>query len=193
MASKSDQIRQLSAEGLSVSDIARRLGIRYQHAYNVLRANTPPTATPVAATEIPPTPRATKPTLTVAAIVTAGFKLSAHWGLTETGGLAIAPRLPSAPGVYAFAKDGIVLYVGVATMGLAKRVYFYGKPGVTQQTSLRINATIVEELGAGAGIEIYTAVPPDLEWNGLPVSGVAGLEYGLIRRYHLPWNIRSAR
>lgn len=77
-------------------------------------------------------------------------------------------------------------------MGLARRIYFYGKPGVTQRTSLRINATIVEELGAGAGIEIYTAVPPDLEWNGLPVSGVAGLEYGLIRRYHLPWNIRSA-
>lgn len=190
MGSKSDQIRQLSAEGLSVSDIARRLGIRYQHAYNVLRANI---ATPVASTEKAPISQVAKPTLTVAEIVSAGFELSANWGLTEAGRLVIAPRLPAAPGVYAFAKNGTVLYVGVATMGLAKRIYFYGKPGVTQRTSLRINATIVGELGAGAGIEIYTALPPDLEWNGLPVSGVTGLEYGLIRRYHLPWNIRSAR
>jgi hypothetical protein len=43
--------------------------------------------------------------------------------------------LSKAVRVYAFAKDGIVLYVGVATMGLAKRLYFYGKPGVTQRTS----------------------------------------------------------
>jgi len=99
VASKSDQIRQLSAEGHSVSDIARRLGIRYQHAYNVLRKNTSPTAAPAAATKTPPIPAAIKPTLTVAAIASAGFEHSANWDLTETGGLAIAPRLPEVPGV----------------------------------------------------------------------------------------------
>jgi hypothetical protein len=41
-------------------------------------------------------------------------------------------------------------------------------------------------------IEVYTAVPPNLEWNGLPVHGSAGLELGLIRKYSLPWNVRSA-
>ncbi len=35
---KSDRIRQLSAEGMSRSDIARELGIRYQFVYNVLKA-----------------------------------------------------------------------------------------------------------------------------------------------------------
>ncbi|MDT7919968.1 MAG: sigma-70 family RNA polymerase sigma factor [Meiothermus sp.] len=35
--SKAEQIRKLYMEGLSISQIAERLGIRYQHAYNVLR------------------------------------------------------------------------------------------------------------------------------------------------------------
>jgi hypothetical protein len=94
--------------------------------------------------------------------------------------------------VYAFAKNRIVLYVGVATMGIAKRLYFYGKPGASQRTSQRLNGILKGELLAVPFIEIYTAVPPDLEWNGLPVHGSAGLELGLIKRYALPWNMRSA-
>ena len=35
---KSERIRQLAAEGMSRSDIARELGIRYQFVYNVLKA-----------------------------------------------------------------------------------------------------------------------------------------------------------
>ncbi len=35
--SVSDNIRALAREGLAVAEIARRLGIRYQHAYNVLK------------------------------------------------------------------------------------------------------------------------------------------------------------
>ncbi len=34
---KAAQIRKLYTEGLSISQIAQQLGIRYQHAYNVLR------------------------------------------------------------------------------------------------------------------------------------------------------------
>lgn len=95
-------------------------------------------------------------------------------------------------GVYAFAKENIVLYVGVATMGLAKRLYFYAKPGSTQRTSQRLNEILKAELVAVSHIDIYTATPPDLEWNGLPVHGSAGLELGLIKKYSLPWNVRSA-
>jgi hypothetical protein len=36
--SVSENIRALAREGLAVAEIARRLGIRYQHAYNVLKA-----------------------------------------------------------------------------------------------------------------------------------------------------------
>lgn len=85
------------------------------------------------------------------------------------------------------------MYVGLATMGLAKRLYFYGKPGATQKTSLRLNEVIRREtMDRGAVIEVYVATPPRLEWNGLPVSGDAGLELGLIQSFDLPWNMRSA-
>ncbi len=77
-------------------------------------------------------------------------------------------------------------------MGLAKRLYFYAKPGVTQRTSLRLNGIIKSELQKMGSIDIYTAIPPDFEWNGLPVHGTAGLELGLIKKFALPWNMRSA-
>lgn len=35
---KSERIRQLAAEGMSRSDIARELGVRYQFVYNVIKA-----------------------------------------------------------------------------------------------------------------------------------------------------------
>jgi hypothetical protein len=35
----SENIRALAREGLSTTEIAQRLGIRYQHAYNVLKAD----------------------------------------------------------------------------------------------------------------------------------------------------------
>ena len=37
--SVSENIRALAREGLSTAEIARRLGIRYQHAYNVLKSD----------------------------------------------------------------------------------------------------------------------------------------------------------
>lgn len=78
-------------------------------------------------------------------------------------------------------------------MGLAKRLYFYSKPSVSQLTSLRLNSIIKNELLTTPSIDIYTAEPVDLEWNGLPVHGSAGLELGLIKKYALPWNVRSAK
>lgn len=43
--SVSEDIRALAREGLKVAEIARRLGIRYQHAYNVLKQSpAPPSA-----------------------------------------------------------------------------------------------------------------------------------------------------
>ena len=38
LKTKSDQIRRLAAAGFQTADIARYMGIRYQHAYNVLKA-----------------------------------------------------------------------------------------------------------------------------------------------------------
>ncbi|MBR0684659.1 GIY-YIG nuclease family protein [Bradyrhizobium manausense] len=181
----SDQIRSLAKQGLSTADIARRLGIRYQHAYNVLNKSDAPKSIKVSRTS-------TKPPLVTSELLSGGFKLSSRWHLSETLELRLEQSMTNEVGVYAFAKENIVLYVGVATMGLAKRLYFYAKPGSTQRTSQRLNEILKAELVAVSHIDIYTATPPDLEWNGLPVHGSAGLELGLIKKYSLPWNVRSA-
>ncbi|HEY7557149.1 MAG TPA: GIY-YIG nuclease family protein [Candidatus Binatia bacterium] len=112
--------------------------------------------------------------------------------MSETGDVTVDRTLPKEVGVYAFALEGEVVYIGVATMGLAKRLYFYAKPGATQRTSKRLNEVIKNELCRVRFIEIYTAMPADLEWRGLPIHGSAGLELGLIKKYALPWNMRSA-
>lgn len=188
----SSQIRALAAEGLVTADIARRLGIRYQHAYKVLTSGNRPSVSAVPREKRPAAPRPVKPPLPVSVLTDGGFVFAGLWMLSPAGELVADLPLPKEVGVYAFVKDGVALYVGVATMGISKRLYFYGRPGISQRTSQRLNKTLKAELADAASIEIYVAVPPDLEWNGLPVHGSAGLELGLIKKYALPWNMRSA-
>lgn len=188
---KASRIRALAAEGLVTADIARQLGIRYQHAYKVLkRSSTGPADAPPLPIQKPPRPE--KPPLPVSVLTEGGFHHAGRWSLSPAENLVTDLPLPKEVGVYAFVKDGFATYLGVATMGIAKRLYFYGRPGISQRTSQRLNATIKEELRQAATIEIYVAFPSDLEWNGLPVHGSAGLELGLIKTYALPWNMRSA-
>lgn len=133
-----------------------------------------------------------KPPLPVETLLAGGFRFAGRWVESVADGLVPDRALPKGKGVYGFAKNGVALYVGVATMGLAKRLYSYSKPGGSQLTNIRLNGLIRSELLTTSVIEIYTAEPPDLEWNGLPIHGSAGLELGLIRKYALPWNMRSA-
>lgn len=186
----SSKIRALAAEGMETAEIARRLGVRYQHAYNVLKRRVVQTS--VGEKPVIPSSPSTKPALPVSVLTSAGFRLIGRWVLTASDELITDAPLPKDVGVYAFVKDGTAVYVGVATMGVAKRLYFYGKPGISQRTSQRLNGIIKGELRGSGSIEIYVAFPPDLEWNGLPVHGSAGLELGLIKKYALPWNMRSA-
>ena len=191
-----EQIRQLARMGVPVAEIAKRLGIRYQHAYNVIKKGT---LLNDAANIGRPTPleievleKQVKPPLLVKDLISCGFSLATKWTLSPEGVLVPGVALPKQVGVYAFGKGDTVIYVGVATMGISKRLYFYGRPGKTQRTSQRLNSMMKNELASIPSIEIYVAFPPDLEWNGLPVHGSAGLELGLIKKYHLPWNMRSA-
>jgi hypothetical protein len=108
------------------------------------------------------------------------------------GSLILDRPAPRVVGVYAFAVTGTIMYVEVTTIGLAKRLHFYGNPGPSQKTNQRLKSIIRDELLVGRGVEIYTAAPADCEWNGLPIHMSAGLELGLIKKYHLPWNVRSA-
>lgn len=188
----SAEIRKLAQQGLATNEIARQLGISYQHAYNVLRQSKLLTSVS-SSRSLTSAPAPNKPSLFRHELLTCGFSLAGSWRLDATGNLSIDQALPKEIGVYALVKDETALYVGLATMGLSKRLYFYARPGATQRTSLRINALLKQELAGGHHIEIYTATPPNLDWNGLPIHGSAGLELGLIEKHHLPWNIRSAR
>lgn len=134
-----------------------------------------------------------RPPLTTDLLLASGFKQVADWMTVDPLRLQASKALPKERGVYAFVADNRAQYVGLATIGVAKRLYFYSRPGVTQRTSLRLNSILLEAIAAGRSVSIYVAHPPDLTWNGLPVSGDAGLELGLIQQFKLPWNKRGVR
>lgn len=204
--STSDDIRALAAKGMKVADIARELGVRYQHAYNVLKRNGV-----LPAPKAKPAPQAghaagqnsveresvvtggAKPrtALTVRRLLRSGFARSGQFVLDKSGKPRPTADLPDAQGVYAFAIAGTVVYVGIATMGLARRIALYGRPSKSQLTNVRLHGLIGEELAKNRSVEIYTAIPPGTTWNGLPVSYAAGLELGLIQHFAPTWNMRG--
>ena len=134
----------------------------------------------------------TKKTLTTDRLLRAGFALVGEWELSDSGELHHRIELPDLAGVYAFAIDGIVRYVGVAARSMRQRFKFYTKPGRTQRTSLRLNEKMRVLKSEGAMIQVLVAHPVDGTWNGLKISGPEGLEAGLIQDFDLPWNIRGS-
>jgi len=96
------------------------------------------------------------------------------------------------PGVYAYAVDGIVHYVGSAQRGLHGRFRRYAITR-TMRTSKRVRDEILGLLAARRVVEIYTLIPPAFDWQGLPVDLIAGIEEGLIRQLRPTWNVRSNR
>ena len=125
------------------------------------------------------------------ALLKAGFRKVGTWTISgET--LVLGGDVPKVPATYGVVVDEYVQYIGSASSGLKKRVYFYGKPGKGQRTSLRVNALIREKLIAGNTVELIAAFPEPTSWNGLPVDVVTGLEQGLIKEYYPPWNERGA-
>lgn len=188
---KSARIRELSALGISTADIARQMGIRLQHAYNVLKQHRIVNAVgpPDKLTGL----NADKPLLSEQHLLKSGFEKVAQWQSKSDGSIELSQKLPVEGGVYAFCIDGVAHYVGLASMGLSKRIYFYARPGITQRTSIRLNRQIIDCLSKGQVVDVLIARPSDLEWNGLPVHVCAGLELGLIKAFTLLWNQRSTK
>jgi hypothetical protein len=149
----------------------------------------PPTAREAPKTAAPPLPA--KPILTAQALLAGGFERTSRWVLAPDGHLALEVPLPRQPGVYAFVLMGLAVYVGIASSGLANRLKFYIRPGVTQRTSQRVGARLIDELKIAGSIDILTARPPDASWNGWPINAGVGLEAGLIANYDVPWNMRG--
>lgn len=192
----SDKIRALAREGYLRAEIAAFLDIRYQHARKVMidagitdglsrggetlvtRGRARPSGISVPRT---PTP--------IGVLTEAGFVKLGDWTADQKGKIALSVPAPSEPGVYAFATEGVVRYVGLTRVGFDKRMQNYRSGHVRQRTSHRINAVILDHLGAGTVVEIYLAMPAAMDWNGLPISTAAGLEAGLIEMIQPPWNM----
>jgi hypothetical protein len=84
-----------------------------------------------------------------------------------------------------------VVYIGVTQNGLRVRMDQY-RPGHSgQRTNARLNGLIRRALEAGDRVTVMIAIPPALEWNGLPIGGFAGLEVGLVEMIHPIWNMRG--
>ncbi len=181
--SKTDLIKELSLRGLGTADIARRLGIHYSFAYTVLR--NADLLSPRGSAKKAPDP---KPPLERAQLLSGGFELSSAWLTGPDGDLTLAAPLPKQPGVYAFVLDDQAVYVGVTLQTLAVRMSMYLRGHSSQPTNVFMRERLIEELRSRQSADIYTICPPDQSWNEWPLSISAGLEVGLIKRFHLPWN-----
>jgi hypothetical protein len=133
----------------------------------------------------------TKPQLTVERLLRSGFQEVGCWVLNSERQLTHPIELPTRAGVYAFAVDGVVQYVGLASASVRQRLGFYSRPGIGQRTNIRLHELIRGRIDEGVVVEILIAHPPNLDWNGLKISGSEGLEAGLIVEFELPWNVRG--
>ena len=194
----SDKIRALANAGYDRADIARYLGIRYQHVRNVLvgsgitgglRREAEAEREPVEV-ESAPAPREDTSWNVLA---DAGFELIGEWNHDLESMLSLDAKAPTAPGVYAFVVDDIVVYVGLTLSGLRTRLDQYRRGHKGQKTSSRINGMIWQKLREGKKVKVFAATPDPLEWRDLPVNTAAGLEAGLIEMIRPAWNIKGAR
>lgn len=151
---------------------------------------TPSVRLPTAVSKAEAAP-ATRPPLSIQALLADGFCVSSRWILGAGGELVAETALPREPGVYVFGLAGRAVYVGIASTSLAKRLYFYSRPGVSQRTNIRLNARLRAELATAGSIDILTASPPAMSWRSWPINTAAGLEYGLISSFDIPWNLRG--
>lgn len=186
LTTKADKIRSLNMAGFSRAEIARFLGIRYQHVRNTLVQGTPKPST--ARTSASAEPPITQKPWPIQKLVDSGFHLLADCSLSGEDAFSYSAKAPVQAGVYAFAVDGRVVYVGLTRGALRTRLGHYVRGHKGQKTSAYIKGRILETLSAGGSVQVLVATPPAFEWNGLPVDGAAGLETGLIRLIKPDWN-----
>jgi hypothetical protein len=193
-----DKIRALAKASYDRTEISQILGIRYQHVRNVLlrsgitgglRRQVDVEREPVTVDAAPPPREDTSWEV----LTQAGFELLGEWTRDSESAIRLDGQAPTAPGVYAFVVDDIVVYVGLTLNGLRARFDQYRRGHKRQRTSARINGLIVRTLMEGKRVRVLVATPEPLEWRDLPVNTAAGLEAALIEMIQPSWNIKGAR
>lgn len=197
LATKSDKIRALAKAGYARAEIAALLGIRYQHVRKVLldagisggRKNVR-----IEVENEPVEVELSDDTEPVDAefLLGAGFKLLGTWTQPSAGEILLSAKAPNDPGVYAFILEGVIVYIGLTQTGLRTRLDHYRRGHERQRTSRRVKGLIATALFEKKRVEVLIAIPPALNWNGLPINTAAGLEMGLIKLLKPAWNILGA-
>ncbi|ESY01398.1 GIY-YIG nuclease family protein [Mesorhizobium sp. LNJC405B00] len=191
LETKSDKIRALLREGYLRTEVADFLDIRYQHVRKVAVDAGIEDGLQRGIVVVPkskPIPKVVREDVAIDVLTDAGFERLGTWVTDGAGGIALDTSAPRDAGVYAFVVDGLIKYIGVSRAGIRSRMSNYRLGQMGQKTSARVNQVINEHVTAGTVVEIYIAMPPALEWNGLPVITAAGLEAGLIKMIQPPWN-----
>lgn len=192
-----DKIRALATANYDRTEIGKLLNIRYQHVRNVLlrsgiegglRRQVEVEREPVTVDAAPPPREDTSWEV----LTDAGFQFLGEWTHDPESLLVLDAKAPTAPGVYAFVVDDVVVYVGLTLSGLRARLDQYRKGHKGQRTSARINRRISQTLLEGKRVKVLVATPEPQEWQDLPVNTAAGLEAGLIQMIRPSWNIRGA-
>jgi len=193
---KSDQIRKLSSDGLTRSQIAASLGVRYQHVYNVLKRsgllkNDKELSDSSVHAAIKPKQGAQPKEFKLEQLLGLGFETLADWKLGGPTEIILEPKPPRKPGVYAFILDSRVVYVGVSERDLRNRLGFYAKPASTMSTSIRVKKLILDALMSGRLVSVAIMTPEETSWKGLTLPMHTSLEAGLIREIRPAWNLQG--
>jgi len=132
-----------------------------------------------------------------ASLIARGFDLSGRWELDTASRARFIGEAPKERGVYAFAVDGNVCYVG-STQHIAKRLRRYESTDIrrkefrgTRRTAFPVMGLIIKALKGGSEVEVLTIVPGSMRRKGLPVDLSAGIEKGLIRELRPECNRRE--
>jgi hypothetical protein len=197
LSTTSDKIRALTRNGYLRTEISEILNIRYQHVRKVLAdANiTDGLQRDVeferlsVSVQVSLEPR--KPTSSEV-LLRAGFRFLGEWVSLGDGEFELDAKAPAEAGVYAFAVDDWVMYVGLTHTGIRTRMGHYRRGHTRQRTSARVKKLIAVTLSEGKHVKVLIATPESLEWNGLSVNTAAGLEAGLIRMIRPDWNVLGA-
>ncbi len=125
-------------------------------------------------------------------LIASGFALSARWELQANSRVRLIGEPPKQPGIYAFAVDGEVCYVGSARAGIAKRLRPYEITKNKTRPAYRIRTSIRKALKSGSEVTVLTfVVLKPIQWKGLPVDLILGIETGLIHELDPQWNLRE--
>lgn len=190
LATKTAKVRALLHEGYLRTEVANFLNIRYQHVRKVAVDAGIEDGLQRGLVVVPkskPIPKV-RADVAIDVLIEAGFERLGIWVGDGDGGIALDTPAPRDAGVYVFVVDRLIKYIGVSRAGIRSRMSNYRLGQAGQRTSARVNQIINEHVAKSTVVEIYIAMPPALEWNGLPVITAAGLEAGLIKMIQPPWN-----